>query len=361
MNLTIAQRLHPFSHRFGTRFMLPGTSWAVRVFPTRLECCDLEQKIEPFSIDFNFAGPLEGFTAELDLEKKYLRVFGMTQKGYMSYRVFAKPDGIWLTLDKAPEERTRCRRSFPPQDLFLSKNENMIICLPLQQVATPLAAERLSLGMHKSQDWDLMCRRLDLAEIFPHWLLLASTMPSGEKADAAVLKRCETSIEQLDKERVLKNFEALFLCAFEGVLVPRWVDTDYQGILSAEESGDAALCPLPLLTESGKLIRSLFIQEKNQEIALLPCLPPQFHCGRMTHVSTSQGVILAFEWSKKMLRRVQMVSTLGGEIVLKLPKGIRSCRCRCGKVDKHIDVDREGKAALLLEPNSTAYLDRLQS
>src|SRR5579871_5182907 len=100
MRITIAERLHPFSHKNGTKFLLPGTSFSVQVFPTRLDFLDLEGRVVPFNVCFEVAGPVRDFTAELDLEHGALRVFGMTRKGYMRYRVFAKKEGIWLIVEK---------------------------------------------------------------------------------------------------------------------------------------------------------------------------------------------------------------------------------------------------------------------
>ena len=104
MKITIAERLHPFSHEIGTKFLLPKSSWAVEVFPTRLNFCDLEGKGDSFYLCFDFSGPIQGFTAELNLELGGLSVFGMTRKGHMCYRLCAKEDGIWLTMEKVPEE-----------------------------------------------------------------------------------------------------------------------------------------------------------------------------------------------------------------------------------------------------------------
>jgi hypothetical protein len=169
-----------------------------------------------------------------------------------------------------------------------------------------------------------------------------------------LLDVCKNKIAQGEKETVLEAFENLFRAAFEGVLVPRLIDTDYQGIV--QQTDNVPGSALPLLTESGKLIRSLFIQQKQGEIALLPCLPPQFHSGRFL------GADLDFEWSKKTLKRVLIHSAAGGEMHLKLPKRIRSFRMRLGR--KNIQkgtVDAQGRAVLCLEGNHTAELDRFEN
>jgi hypothetical protein len=368
MKITIAERLHPFSHQTGAKFLLPGTSWSVQVFPTRLDFSDLEGKSDPFFLSFDFTGPIREFTAELDLEHGHLRVFGRTGHGYMCYQIYTKSDALWLTMEKLPGEGVICRRSSPAESISLSKGESMIVCLLPKDQEKIASAERLSLGMHKAQDWDLICRRLDCKEIFPHWFLLGSLSPEKNntfeetEGNFPLLHACKRKIEQGEKESVLQAFENLFLAAFEGVLVPRLIDSEHQGILPKSENTPLCISPMPLLIEGGKCIRSLFIQEREGELSLLPCLPPQFHCGRMIRARTCSNEVLDFEWTKKFLRSVLIRSESDKQICLKLPKGIGSFRLNGGKgTVKKIEVDSEGKAVLLLEGDRTAQLDRFEA
>jgi hypothetical protein len=364
MTITIAARLHPFTHEVGKQFLLPRTSWKVAVFPTRLEFSDLAEKLTSFFLTLDLLGPMQGFTAELDLEKGILRVFGMTARGYVHYHLSASMEGVLLTVDKAPSKEFVCMRSFPSGKFTLSPSEGIVVCAPsLYLKAAPLSEERLSLGMHKAQDWDMIRRRLDCKEIFPHWLRLGSLTPSQEedlqesRCNFSLLSACKKVIEDKDRKRVIPAFERLFLSAFEGVLVPRFKDTDYQGIAPEET---LVPCPaLPLLTEGATQIRSLFICERQGHVELLPCLPPEFHSGRMVRVATSTAVLLDMEWSKKALRRVFAASPSGGELSFKLPKGIRSCRLIRGKrkIEK-VQVDAQGTVTIPLEPSAKVQLDR---
>lgn len=367
MKITIAERLHPFSHKIGTKFLLPMTSWTIKVFPTRLEFCDLECKQDPFFLSFDFLGPIQGFTAQLDLEKGCLHVFGTTQRGYMRYQLCVKEDGIWLMMEKIPEEKVFCRISSGNKEVLLTKSEPSIQCNFLKRPLTAACDERLSLGMHKAQDFDLVLRRLDCKEIFPHWLRLGNLSPSNaiyakeDLGNYRLLNICREKIEHKEKEGVLKAFGNLFQAAFEGVFAPRLTDTDYQGILPESETLHRKISPMPLLIESSKLIRSLFFQEENGAISLLPCLPIPFHCGRMLGLKTLDKEVFDFEWSKKTLRTVLVHSALGGELRLKLPKGIRSFRLTCGKrVVKKIETDTQGRVVLQLDANRTSLLDRLE-
>lgn len=360
MNITIAERLHPFSHLPGTPFILPGTTLVVRVFPTRLSLSDLTGKIAPFTLSFDFVGPLKEFTAELDLEHQELCVFGKTAKGFMRYHLCAKDDGVRLAMDKTFKEKTVCIRSFPPHEVALSQGEKLLVCLPLKGAEEISSFERLSLGMHKSQDFEMIRRRGDCKEIFPHWFALGSLVKNEEgKAHFPLLAQCRAKIESRQIESVLEAFESLFLAHFEGVLTPRSFDSDYQGIQG--QNLDPHANPLPLLTEGARLIRSLFVQERENAVALLPCLPPEFHSGRMTGVKTADGHRFDFEWTKKSLRTVLVQPVRTGNLSILLPKGVRSFRLKSGKHPfKQICVDNTGMATLPLEKDTMIQLDRFE-
>jgi hypothetical protein len=363
VKITIAQRFHPFSHDRGTRFLLPQTSLSIQVFPTRLFFTDLEGRIEPFFLSFDVVGPIVDFTAELDLEQGVLRVFGMSQRGFMRYLICAKKDGVWLTMEKTPQEEISCRLSSAATPCPLLKGESLLICVPLKDWEQTKIEEKLSLGEHKAQNWELIRRRLDFKEIFPLWLFLGSGMIAKTREEKEgndlLLEECHRRIEQGEKEKVLEAFQNLFLAAFEGVLVPRLYDTEHQGILPEVEEKKTSLSPLPLLTKGASLIRSLFVQETQGLISILPCLPPQFHCGRMIGVKTSENFILSIEWTKKSLRRMQISSLSGGEIHLKLPKEIRSCRVKKGRrVIKKLNPDSNRVVTLSLVADETLHLDR---
>jgi hypothetical protein len=357
MKLSIAQKLHPFSHQNGTKFLLPQTSFCVQVYPTRLEFTDLEGREAPFFIELDFAGPVVDFTAELDLERGVLRIFGTTQKGYMRYLALARKDGIQLKLEKAPGDQVMCRLSSTPTAYCLTKGESLLVPMLLRDADGQKSEERLSLGMHKAQNWEFVRRRCDFKEIFPIWLALGHWVPTKEtEGNYSLLEECRKNIETKNKAELLGSFQKLFLACFDGVLVPRLVDTEHQGIVKQIES-DAL--PLPLLTKGASLIRSLFVQEMAGKIAILPCLPAEFHCGRMTGVQIDR-VALDFEWSKKSLRRLRIVSPLDAEVCLNL-RTIRSCRLRYGRgISKKAAIASDGSLIVSLAPNQPAFLDRFE-
>lgn len=366
MKMRIAERFHPFSHESGTKFLLPNTSYSIQVFPTRLNFVDIDGQMNSFFVSLGFAGPFNDFTAELDLELGILRVFGMTKKGYMRYLIGANKGGIYLTAEKIPEEKLIYRLSPSLEQLTLLKGERVCLSLPIENHRLTRNEERLSLGIHKAQEWEWMRRRIDFKEIFPLWLFLSRWVPQkegkGSEGNFLLLEECRQRIDQGEKQKVLASFHPLFLAAFDGVLVPRLYDTQYQGILPEMEEKKSSSSPLLLLTRGACLIRSLFLQEREGEIAILPCLPPEFHSGRMIGVKALEGrVTLDFEWTKKSLRRMRIFSLCGGEIHMNLPKKIRSCRLKKGRHPiKKLMMDAEGHVSLFLDANETIDLDRFE-
>ena len=73
----------------------------MQIYPTRLIFSEEWGKTLPF--DLEVKGPVKGFTAELDLERGRIRVWG---EG-MRYSLFAEEQGIWIDWEKGAEN-ARC-------------------------------------------------------------------------------------------------------------------------------------------------------------------------------------------------------------------------------------------------------------
>ncbi len=307
MEIEIRERLKPYTHTAGTWMMLPGSDFCVQVFPTRLvvkNCysCHIQ------TVDFDITGPVDHFTAEQDLEHGWIKVFGTGQSGYFCYYVDAAGE-------VHPEKKT----------------------------IRPLAfmMERLSLGSNKAQDWDLICRRGNFTEIFPIWhrlgRLLAHTEEKGKfqrgnlQGMYSLLDQCRQSIMANAPEHIIPHFRRLFLSGFKGVFVPRLFDDDFNGIIKSDQADDRS--SLALLYESAFLIHSLFFQEREKNIYLLPALPPEFHCGRLMHVSCGVEGRLHFEWTKKVVRRMTFISRQSQDLTFHFSKK-KSCRLRHSNQDR---------------------------
>ncbi len=299
MRIEISQRLRPFTHRPGMTSLLPGTGEKIAVYPTMIK-----DQCLPVS------GPVNGFTHQLDLEKGCICIYGHAKEGFF-------------------------RDCVPPHP-----------SLPI--------VDRLFLGVDKAQDWDLIHRRADPAEYLPFWYRLGQMVPNHQATTgtAVFLQEWRQHIQAKDRIAVLDPVKNLFSCGFEGILTPRLEDTDHHGFaLPPIQSKDN---PLALLSEGAKLIRELFVSTNEQELHLLPVLPPEFHCGRL--VGTATGPLtLSLEWSKKLIRRMIITTEIAGEWALQFQNPLQSFRLRHSPGDRGHRV--ECGSFLTLEPGVEYLFD----
>lgn len=341
MDIKIAERLRPFSHLPGSSCLLPGTHLSFQIFPALIAVHQLSASEPKFieEIPVPAKGPVKDFTLQLDLEKGCIHVWGESKEGYFRYRILAtaQPNQFMIKIEKGLAD-------------WSPKPTNLYPSWGIHQSHVPALTDRLSLGNHKSQDWEMIKRRGDLTEILPAWLRLGQLTEQPKElayeGTAALLKICENS----SKENVYEAFQNLFYAGFEGILSPRLADTQYQGFQLT--SAPTQLSPLILLTEGAKAIRSLFFRSQQNELFILPSLPPQFHCGRFLHVSCGSLGLLDLEWSKKMIRRMVFHVQKSGAVNFHFPHEIRAFRLngQMYPTEKPIEME-EGKLY---------YFDRFQ-
>jgi hypothetical protein len=332
LSIDIAVRLHPLMHQPGVTCLIPRSELSVQVFPALIRLGDLEWHLP-------LKGPIQGFTVEQDLEKGAVHVFGRAAQGFFRYCISREDEGIRISFEKDFEK-----------EVFIPKSS------PRGQGSR----ERLSLGMHRSQDWAGVQRRRDLREIFPAWLRLSQMLPPvGEGAPLFLLKRCREVITCRDRESLVPAFLNFFDAHFSGILAPRLFDDQFQGLVPEQEIFPDGLSPLFLLKESGALIRELFFKEGEESLALLPCLPPEFHSGRFISITTAQGDSIDIEWSKKLLRRAIIRAASQRTLSLGLQKEIQTFRLRRSlRKEQGVVLTRDDP--LFLERGETLYLDRFQ-
>jgi len=328
MRMTIAERLHPFSHTPGVYSILPGTAYEIQFFPARLIIRDLSTANAKIidEIEINIQGPVEKFTLTQDLERGELRVYGDSATGYFRYSLFALPapsvagKSIGIFIEKSPQNGLEFSPSQYTQ--ILSSKEG------LAKVSLP----RLSLGNHKAQDWDLVTRRGEMEEIFPAWHHLALLTKEVNKISYPLLDQCQEVIGQRTPEKILPAFKSLFKVGFRGILSPTLKDQNHQGFALPEILEGS---PLYLLKKGGELIQSLFVQSPSaNEFSILPALPPEFHCGRFLNVPCADLGSLDLEWSKKTIRRLFFHASSSGTIDLVFQKGIKCFRLRTSEADR---------------------------
>jgi len=331
MHIKSALRFYPFTHLVGTPCLIPGTEWVCRVYPTLLRLSRGQEEIEhPLPL----VGPVRPFTIFQDLEKGRVEVRGKAESGFFRFFLLAEESAIKLiSLKGSLESKT------------LATAEE----LPLPP------KERLSLGINKQQDWQMVLRRSDPTEILPFWLRLAAWTPgrphelNENRGTYALLQKGEKTKQYA----LLKN--AIEGC-FEGMLTPR-IDDGLLGLISFEKFPDD-LSPLPLLHLGAGLIRSLFITFDEEEIALLPHLPPEFHAGRFLHITTPHGDTLSLEWSKKQLKKVHLKAATTRILNWKFPRALSSYRLRLGRATRGERLST--KEPLKIESGREYHLDRFE-
>lgn len=312
MRITIAERIRPFSHEPGTYFVLPGSSIRVQIFPALIRIHDLSESTPQLldEIKINVVGPVKDFTVEHNLEKGHIHVWGHTTTGYMRYRLKATNKCINVIIEKTPTTGLH----FSPSKYLIFSDAS--------QLNQPNKMEHLSLGIHKAQDWTLLHRRCDMGEIFPIWMRLGQCVTAHETTS----QLSPSLLQSFDnKKEIIPAFRSLYLAGFDLGLSPRLHD-DSLGI--SLPILNQALSPLQLLTLGSREIRRLFIQQIDNKIAILPFLPPEFHCGRMLHISCGTTGTCDIEWSKHNLRRMIFTASETGTILFCFQNSIHRFRMR---------------------------------
>jgi len=328
MKISIRERLKPFSHTPGAGCLIPGTCWEIEAFPALVR---LGKKYE---IALHVTGPVKDFTLEQDLEKNYVSVFGKAQEGFYRLQFQGKEGGIEVMVVKAP-------KLFLVNGSPLRANEKLFFADEEVDFFLPKICERLSLGVSKAQDWDLVLRRFDLKEILPVLYCLGQKLPLIKPQPL-----CGTG--KLLEEGHLESF---CRAAFSKILVPRFIDDQHQGL---SLPGIAAGNPCFLLQEAASRIRSLFFCQENDRISLLPS--SSFDAGRMTKIQANGMGEIDIEWASRTLRRAILRASFTGEAILDLPKGLRSFRVRTSpsqRGDRH-----QGGKPLMMESGKTYFFDR---
>ncbi|NDD58510.1 MAG: hypothetical protein EBZ47_04550 [Chlamydiae bacterium] len=357
MNIHITGSLRPFSHLPGSSCIIPMSGWILTAFPCLLLFKHIVSK-ESIEVKLSLKGPVESFTLQQDLEKGSVAIFGCAVQGYYRLKASQQGNGLVLNVERTPKEGVvlihgeKTYQLHAPLEIILSAN---------QEAHWHKKEEKLSLGVHKSQDWMMMRKRASLAEILPHWMRLGQMIPyqEGSKPKSAVVELLDQCLQmRIDKRTsaLQSSLKSLFSVGFSSMLVPRLQDDEYQGIVpDCDESTDEGR--LNLLLVGSRLIRSMFFFESHGIYQLLPCLLPDFHSGRVNNITTSSGDKISFAWSKHKLREV-MVTAASEAILFHFPNDIKRFRLKFHPSDKGAVLDAGAK--LLTQRGSCIFLDRFE-
>lgn len=341
MALTSPMRFLPFSHNPGTMCLIPGSHLACQIFPAMLCVYDSKGASRPLigTVRFSDLGPLDQFCVQQDLEKGRVIVSGFAPSGFVRYIITALQDGgSWKIECKkqmgniAVELDNKAYKVIKEGDVGENQSQTITFCFgnePSKALSLP-PRERLTLGIDKSQEWSQVVRRCQMQEILPYWYWLAQSVARptecAEMVDAPSLyKNLQQAIQHKQRDEIVGHLKALFVTGFGHQLVCRVTDSDFHGYpLPVVASAD--ISPGVLLEHTFRLIRSLFFTEHEGSLAILPLLPPEFACGTLSGITTSKGHSISIEWTKHVVRRVQIIASVDDELDLEFQKQITGFR-----------------------------------
>ncbi|MBA2367556.1 MAG: hypothetical protein H0V82_00850 [Candidatus Protochlamydia sp.] len=357
--IAISEKLRPFSHLPGTLCLIPGSHYAVQVYPCllRLYNFELPKPVVIKEIKMLIKGPVDNFTLQCDLEKGCLRVWGTGAGGFFRYEIKKYIENeIALYLEKSiagPIQLSEGEDSYFLEARQIANLLNLKAEISSSEQGPPLL-ERFSLGNHKAQDWDLIIRRMDLTEIYPCLYRLAQWVTPLIKVDEGLAKHLHAVEGSLTKpEAAVQAWKKIILALFQGILTPYWEDELHQGIIDPAFF-PPMLSPLYLLKECMRTIRLQFFEQNEFYLHILPALPPEFHCGRFNDLHVPQKGMLDFEWTKKIIRRVVFRSEKDQEIIFQFKK-VKSFRFRKGKLDPGVRIN--SGQSLTFEKNCYYFFD----
>ena len=243
--MRIASRYRPFSHTAGTSLLIPGSSVVVTAYPT---CLALHVENMVYTLRWSVTGIIQQFTLEQDLENHSVSVSGFAHEGFFRYLLFIREKKLVVKLDRGPKEGLHLviekQGSKAVSNHLLLKQE---LCLQasLQSIQASACAERISFGVAKSQDWDLIRRRQEPLEYLPFWFSLGQTLEfcqkstketPKEKSSLLLLEQAFQALDKNAKQEALEKLHQIFMSSFHSLLVPSNYDCNFQGLSTLSKS-----------------------------------------------------------------------------------------------------------------------------
>lgn len=372
MNISVVERLRPFSHLPGTSTVLCGWGVVVEIFPSvlRFHSNDEGKSILLTELQLDTKGAVDSFTVFNDLEVGAIIVIGRTPNGWLRYRLTSSCDcrGVRLYMEKAPSagislyEKGEKHLLVQNEWVDLLEQKGKESFHPYSQGVF----SRLSFGCHKTQDWELVSRRNVLSEILPFIHRLGSSIsylgfPSSQAraGTLSLLEDCRECFQEKRPERAEAVWLHFVRGCFRDLLVPQLEDSHHQGIIPfGHPSVSLPVSPLVLLTEASALISRFIIEQEENQIAILPFLPPSLHCGRFIDVLLSKWGKIHIEWTKKMIRRVILVAEETGELEINF-RHVRNFRLYQSTRDK--GKKEQNPCVLSVKKGSCYFFDHFEA
>jgi hypothetical protein len=336
--MKIASRYRPFSHQPGTALIIPGTCMTLRAYPTAFFIQD--EKGEEIRIEWALKGVVEDFTVMQDLERSHVLVYGRAREGYFRYSIQLQESHLMLRLDRASMGHLK-GVLYPAQTPYTLQPKEQIILFTPRQGGNKREIERISFGNHQTQEWERIRARKDPLEYFPFWFAAGQRVVQQDRdsqdGTLYLLQECRAYLEQGKEELFLNKMHELFQIGFEGILLPKLYDTHYLGVLCSHTTQLQIERPVQLLREGYQLIRAMLVQEEENRISVLPCLPSVFHAGRCLDFQMRQ-VKCSIEWSKKLLKKMILTSFSQQTLHLSVHKAFQNFRLKSPRYPKGVTL-----------------------
>ncbi len=378
LNICLYDHFKPFSNNVGTQCLVPFSHYTATLHPSFFL---FEGRGEKAELDLEIEGPVQDFTVQQNLDRGWTNVWGRTPNGKIDVRICALKDlmGLAIIFHKIPGKHLKINfnsssmqgcvfdrkgKMRPSSDSIETKDTFIISAEGLQKLPHCESkiyeeGERLSLGCHKKQDWEMISRRRDIREILPLMVRMAAVLPICGKepigGNMSLLEDLAAARDSGDVEALEPLLVKFFLASFTTLVMPRLYDSDHQGISHAlEREGD----PCTLIKVVAAHIRRLFIEFKEEDVYILPSLPPQLHCGRYLKIPFEEKGYFDVEWTKKKIFRLSFHACKDCNVTLHLKKGVKQYRMRKNKAERGMLVAK-GKV-LSFEARKTYFFDNFR-
>jgi hypothetical protein len=310
--------------------MVPKSNWALEAYPKEIRFFYEEMSV---SLELDLNEPISGFTLQQDLEKDVVRVFGRAKEGYFHFEISHEGKKIITILKRG--------KSIPY--IFSGKKgvleRHQFLEIETEPAFETYHTERLSLGVTKKLDWEMVLRRGELKEILPVLFFL------GQKVDPSL---ADSSFE-------IDSIEIFLKAYFDHLLLPKRSLDKRLGVSGKDLPSHISLAAI--LYKSYEKVRSFFIKEERGSISIFPNLPKEFVSGKLIGLKFSSAII-DIEWTKQKIRRVRIVAILEGVLEIKWPKEVDSYRLKYRPQEKGQMV--ASSEEILLLPGKIYYLDKFQ-
>ncbi|NGX48719.1 MAG: hypothetical protein K940chlam5_00309 [Candidatus Anoxychlamydiales bacterium] len=353
MQIKIKQKFNIISHSIGTKFLIVNSKYFVQIFPGLLHFKDLDSS-KNFKIFLDFVGPVKNFTISQNLLNGDIKVSFHAKDGFLSYKIFNPEKATCIHFERLPQDEISIKLDKTKK---IKPKETLILPIAISYLKKP--EEFLFLGIHKKQDLDFIHKRENLLELLP-FLFLYSQFFKDIQTKKCLRENCLVrelgrKIQNREREEIEDQFIKVYKAHFTDSFIPRVNDEDFQNIIPLVEEKDAK--PLHILRKLFYIIKSILIDQKLDEIFLLPALLIPFHSGKALNINLPIGSF-DIEWSKKLIKKLIFRPKKDVKLKLHFQSKIKGYRLKTsikqkGKFFKNRDL-------LSFEKNKSYYFDKFQ-